>query len=129
MAGLYGQRWYKDYGPEPSESWVIELSSMTPEKAVLGWKACRESGDAHCCTVPQFLKRVSDALKAARGRAPGPQLAQDSADPRLMANAARSREIASKALPPPSPERMQRLKDAEDVGQAAVNEIRGMLGR
>lgn len=66
MAGLYGQRWFKDYGLEPSESWVMELASMTPEEAALGWKACRESGDAHCCTVPKFTMRVKEALASRR---------------------------------------------------------------
>ena len=31
---------------------------------MLGWQACKDSGDRDTCTLPQFLRRVSDALKA-----------------------------------------------------------------
>lgn len=66
MFSLYGRRWYEEYGETITVIWANELMSMTPTEAAMGWKACKESGDTHPVTLPLFLQRVSDALKAER---------------------------------------------------------------
>ena len=68
MRQLYGRRWITEHGERISENlaWRKALESMTPDEAALGWKACRDSGDEHPCTLPMFLGRVSAALRAAK---------------------------------------------------------------
>lgn len=64
MKEIYGQRWIEEYGSEPGPAWRSSLGSMTPQEAGLGWRACRDSGDVHPVTLPVFLRRVSEAIKA-----------------------------------------------------------------
>lgn len=64
MTGLYGRSWRTEHGDTLPAVWRAQLESMTPEEAALGWKACRASGDTRPCTLPQFMARVSEALKA-----------------------------------------------------------------
>ncbi len=126
MAGLYGRRWYAEHGETPDAVWLRELESMTPEEAILGWRACRDSGDSYVPMLPQFIGRVRDALKARHAQ--GPHLKQRM-DPELeaMHKAAAKRAVAE--LPPPDEERMKRLKHAEHPGKAAVAEMRRLIAR
>lgn len=68
MKALYGKRWTDEWGPEPHPLWRSELESMTPAEAAMGWRACRNSGDNWPPTLPVFVKRVTEALKAQRQR-------------------------------------------------------------
>ncbi len=73
MLGLYGLTWTREHGEDilgdACTVWRNELMSMKPSEAALGYQACRNSGDCYPCTIPMFIKRVSDAL---RSRAPTP---------------------------------------------------------
>ncbi len=68
MGGLYGSRWYQEHGEDIHSPacavWRAELASMTPSEAAAGWRACKASGDSRPCTIPQFVRRVSEALKS-----------------------------------------------------------------
>ncbi len=103
MGGLYGSRWYKEHGADINSPactiWRNELLTMSPEEAAMGWRACKRSGDEFPCTMPQFTKRVLDAI------------------------CARKRPNVHKALPEPGTKRKERAATAAEY----LKDARGKL--
>ncbi len=108
MRQLYGRAWFQDHGENllPTEAtsgnlaWRKSLESMTPNEAALGWKACGNSGDTKPCTLPQFVKRVSDALRA------------------------RKRPEVYKALPEGKERRLERMTSAQKYVKAMREKLK-----
>jgi hypothetical protein len=79
MGEMYGQRFFREYGLRPTDTWVAAIQRMTDASVVASLTALSQSGRVHPPTLPEFVAAGTRA--AAFGLDYVPQHLRDDAKP------------------------------------------------
>ena len=107
LAEMYGQRWLRDYGDEPTETWVRAVSGLSNDQVRKALTNLAKSGNPHPPTLPEFMSAAIGGATNEHGLNYVPQVYRQSTPMNRMLDKPRD----------------------DEAGKAACSEILRMLGR